>query len=264
MARRLYVSGEGDKLNYCTASSREEALSWLGPNMRTPDPDDMRAFWRLAQIDSLTGAEIRKRFGVSRQTVCNWWKKAGGGDLPRRANHLEQQRLDKLKGVLLSSPPASASQVARQVNVSVSMVKQMAGELGVSLAQWQKRPSDAELIEMARGRTWLEFADAVGLKLSTLRTYIYARPELSEAIRKVRVPASTGVFAHGKLDREKALQLRKEGHSAYKIAQILRVEQMSVRHWLKRAAQEGLYDATCDERTPSDSVGGSGRGTARN
>jgi len=254
MARRLYVYGVGDSMIYCTASSREEAQAQLGVDVRCPDPDDARNFWRLARVSELTGQEIREQFGVSRQTICNWWKKAGGGDLPRRADHLEQQRLNKLRGVLLSSPPTSASQVARQVNVSVSMVKQLAGEMGVSLAQWQKRPSDAELIEMAKGRTWLEFADAVGLKLSTLRTYIYARPELSEAIRKVREPARTGVHAHGKLDKEKVLQLRKEGHSVYMIAQILRVEQMSVRHLIRRLAQEAADDSSSHKRKTASSV----------
>lgn len=254
MARRLYVYGVGDSMIYCTASSREEAQAQLGVDVRCPDPDDVRNFWRLARVSELTGQEIREQFGVSRQTICNWWHKAGGGDLPRRADHLEKERTDKLRKVLLTMQDKSATGVARKTNVTVSRVRKLAQDMGISLDKWQRRPSDAQLIEMAKGRTWMEFADAVGLRLSTLRTYVYARPELAKAIREVRAPARTGVYAHGKLDKEKVLQLRKEGHSAYMIAQILRVEQMSVRHLLRRLAQEEEDDSSRHKRKAASSV----------
>ena len=264
MARRLYVAGEGEALTYCTAPSLEEARVLLGQNCRTPDPDDLRMVWRLAKLDSLAGVELRERFGVSRQTVTNWWRKAGGeGQLSRRSEYKARERVTRIQNQILTMPEKPVSQVARAVGTTADTVREVASAIGVKLPTWRRRPSDKQLIELARGKTWFEFADAVGLKLATLRTYIYARPKLSRAIRKVRAPLASGGRAHGKIEPEKIVALHNEGHSAYRIAQILRIEQMSVRHWLKRKAQEDSHGRADDAAATASSVAGSDGGAVR-
>ena len=264
MPRRLYVTGSGDALTYCTAMSAEEAQQTLGTNCRTADPDDLRVVWRLAKIESMSKEEIQQTFGVSRQTVDNWWRRAGGaGMLPRRSEFRAKERRGRIAEVLKETPSVNASLVARRLGTTTAAVREVASELGMNLPRWHRRPSDKELVELAKGRTWMEFADAVGLKLATLRNYIYARPKLSRAIRKVRAPMANGSRSHGKIEPEKIIALHYEGHSAYKISQILRVEQMAVRHWLKRTALEGSNAPSGDAAAVADSVAGS-RGGAVN
>lgn len=264
MPRRLYVSGSGDALTYCTANSAEEAQQTLGISCRTADPDDLRVVWRLAKMESLSKEEIRQKFGVSRQTVDNWWRRAGGaGLLPRRSEFRGQARRERIATVLRETPKVNASLVARKLGVTTSAVREVATAIGIQLPTWQRRPSDKELVELAKGKTWLEFADAVGLKLATLRNYIYARPRLSKAIRKVRAPMASGSRSHGKIEPEKLIALHYEGHSAYRISQILRVEQMAVRHWLKRRALEDSDEGANDSAAIADSVAGGGGRTVR-
>lgn len=259
MPRRLYVAGDGDSIAFCIVESTEEAKLALGPNYRLPDPDDIRTVWRLAKLGELTGEEIRQRYGVSRQTVDNWWRKAGGEGLPRRSDHRAQDRVERVKEALVKLPGKRITLVARAAGTSINMVREVAEQLGVNVPKWHRRPSDKELIEIAKGKTWMEFADAVGLKLSTLRAYIYARPKLSKAISKVRASATKKIPGK-KIDPQKVMQLHKEGYSAYKIAQVLKVEQMSVRHWIQKLREERSNDQASDERTAADAVAGSGGG----
>lgn len=264
MSRRLYVAGEGDSLIYCTAASAEDARLTLGPACRTPDPDDLRVVWRMAKMESLSKDEIREKFGVSRQTVDNWWRRAGGaGQLPRRSEFRARDRVARIQKGILSMPEKGATLVARSLGTTAESVREVASAIGVKLPTWKKRPSDRELVEIAKGKTWLEFADAVGLKLATLRNYIYARPKLSRAIRKVRAPLESGSRAHGKISPEKVIELHSEGHSAYRISQILRVEQMAVRHWLKRLSPEGSDAHANDQGATASSVAGRHGGAVR-
>ena len=263
MRRRLYVAGAGEDLRYCTALNVEDAARMLGSDCRTANPDDLRTVWRLAKLESLSGREIRERLGVSRQTVDNWWWRAGGeGSLPRRSEFRAKEKIKKIRALVQAHPNQSVSTLAVATGVRADVVREVAAEVGVRLPTARKRPSDEELVAIAAGKTWQEFADAVGLQLSTLRTYIYARPKLSKAIRKVRAPQSKGGRAHGKIEPEKIVALHKEGHSAYRIAQIMKVEQMTVRHWLKRKAQEESDDCAHDPRPASDALAGSHRRTA--
>ncbi len=265
MARRLYVAGFGDSMIFYTATNIREAKAYLGKGVRTPDSDDVRAFWIKMQLDTVPHTEIAKRFGVSRQTIYNWREKAGKEGLPQRRDRMAQERLNRVKAELSRERPRSPAKIARTTRVALSTVKKLAQEMGVVFpGKFQIRPSDEELIRLAEGRTWYELAEAVGMSLSALRAYIYKNPTLSAEIRKVRKPAVTGVFAKGKLDRGKALKLLKEGHSAYKIAQILKVEQMSVRRWLRRFAVEAKADDKArNEREIADLMANGGRGTLR-
>lgn len=263
MARRLYVSGFNDSMIFCTAVDRTEARRMLGKGVRTPDPDDVRAFWKMMRLDMLPCAEIMQRFGVSRQTIYNWWQKAGGEGLPRRRDQMAQDRLTRVKAELSRKRPHSPTWIARRTRVSVETVKKMADEMGVVFpGKYQIRPSDEELVKLATGRTWYEFADAVGMALSSLRTYIYKNPELAAEIRKVRKPAEARIAGKGKINRGKVIKLLKEGHSAYKIAQLLKVEQMSVRRWIRRFVVEAKADDKArNEREIADLMANGGRGT---
>lgn len=259
MPRRLYVAGEGAGLVFCIAPNAEEAALTLGPSRRLPDPDDLRAVWNMARLGEMSGEEIREKYGVSRQTVDNWWRKAGGAGLPRRSDHKAQDRQERVKSTLLRLKDKRITVIAREANTSIEVVRDMAQQLGLSVPKWHRRPSDKELVEIAKGKTWMEFADAVGLKLSTLRAYIYARPKLSQQISKVRASATKKIPGK-KIDTQKVMQLHKEGYSAYKIAQLLKVEQMSVRHWIHKLREEGSHDQARDERAVADAVAGSNGG----
>lgn len=257
MAKRMYVAGSGKDLVYCVVASKQDAEMALGANFRSPDPDDLRVVWKMARLDEMSGAEIQATLGVSRQTVDNWWHKAGGeGVLLRRSEHIQLSRKQQMRELVKSNPHESPSKLAKKLNTSVAMVNKVAREVGVKLTPSRRRPTDEELIKLATDKTWQEFADAVGLRLSTLRTYVYARPELSQAIAQVRRRESSGHNAHGKIDVEKVKALRSKGYSAYRIAQELRVEPMSVRHWLKKMAQEeSARDKARNARPPPDLMG---------
>lgn len=267
MAMRLYVAGFGDSMIFCTAQNHAEARTKLGKGVRNPDPDDVRAFWTLMRMDMLPSSEIMQRFGVSRQTIYNWWKKAGGEGLPRRREQMVQDRINRVKAELLRERPHSPTTIAKRTRVSLETVKKMAEEYKVEFpGKYQIRPSDEELVRLATGRTWYEFADAVGMALASLRAYIYKNPELAAEIRKVRKPVQSSGYTRGKgkIPRVKVIKLLKEGHSAYRIAQILKVEQMSVRRWLRRFVQEAkANDKARDEREIADLMANGGRGTLR-
>lgn len=273
MARRLYVAWQGDELNYCTAESIEDARATLGIMARTPDPDDLRLVWKLAKLDKLSSAEVRERFGVSRQTVDNWWRKAGGktskGELRRRSERVNMDREARVRQVINKLKKTNgrvvATDVARLANTSIDLVRHVADKMQVELASWQRRPTDEELIELAKGRTWPELAEATGLRLSTLRSYIYARPELSKAIREVRVSRTCGPKSHGKIDPENLRRLHSKGLSAYAISVQLGVENMVVRYWIAKLALGGPNESRAsNDRTPRHAVGSSDGGAERN
>lgn len=273
MARRLYVAYQGDDLTYCTAESIAEAREILGIMARTPDPDDLRIVWKLAKLDTLSSAKVRELFGVSRQTVDNWWRKAGGktskGELRRRSERVNMEREARIRQVLHKLKRANqrivATDVAKMANTSLDMVRHVADKMQLELSSWHRRPSDAELIELAKGKTWPELAAATGLRLSTLRSYIYARPELSKAIREVRAARTCGPKSHGKIDPEKLRRLHSKGLSAYAISVQLGVENMVVRYWIKKLALGGPNEPhASNRRTARHAVGSSDGGIERN
>lgn len=243
--RRLYVAGQGQDMTYCTAPCFEAAKSILGEGCRRPDPDDVRLFWTLAKIDTLSAEAIREQFGVSRQTVDGWWRKAGGAGLPRRREFRQQDRALRIRTALRKTKSATASGVARAVGASLEEVREIAKSMKVPLRTWHRRPSDDELVEIAKGKTWPELAEAVGLRITTLRAYIYARPELSARIREVRASRRAQPRS---IDPQKVKRLHLKGLSAYAISIKLGVEQMAVRYWIKRLALGGPREAATSDR----------------
>lgn len=262
-AYRLYVAGAGRFLRYCTATCRTEAIKELGEigEVRVADPDDLRAVWKLAKLETLPYAEIEARFKVGRQTVLNWRKRAGG-DLPRRSDVVAQDRHERIKSALTKHKRTTIWHLSKLAGVSTSKVREVAEELGVPLRTARKRPSDAELIELAKGRTWPEFAEASGLKLATLRTYIYSRPELSQAIRKVRKDGRPGNCGKKKVSAPKIRALHKKGLTAYAISQRLGVEQMAVRYWFRKLGLGGPNDVKSSNREEVGASVGSSNGRA--
>ena len=259
--RRLYVAGSGEQLTYCTALTFDEAKATLGAECRRPDPDDIRTFWKVAKLESMSFAEVWERFGVSRQTVDGWWRKAGGKGLPRRRERIDQDRAARVRAALVKSKGIAASTIAQQAGASLKEVREMAEKLGIVLPSWHRRPSDDEMVEIARGKTWPEFAAAVGLRVSTLRAYVYKRPELSARLREVRLSRRGRNGNSTRVDPKKIKRLHKKGLSAYAISLQLGVEQMSVRYWIQKLALGGTHDsATCDGRPTGDAVGRSDGG----
>ncbi len=262
MARRLYVAGSGKDLVFCTAANAEEAQLALGTGFRAPDPDDIRVVWELGKFDRLSSAEVYERLGVRRQTVDYWFRKAGG-NLPRRRERLEQEREERIRELLQDRKRRrSATEIARLANTTASRVREMAKALRVKLNTNHKRPSDDELVRLAEGRTWPELAAAAGLRLSSLRSYVYARPELSARIAAVRKNRPSGRESHGKVDPKKLAKLANKGLSAYAISLQLGVEQMVIRYWMRKLAQKGPDEATSNGRTLGNVVGGSDGRTA--
>lgn len=262
MARRLFVTGEGESLTYCIAETREEAHVALNGYARIPDSDDIRIIWSMARLDQMSFAEIQDRFGVCRQTVDYWFRKAGG-DLKRRSDFLAQKREERVKELLHDrTKKRSVTSIAKNAGTSTTVVKEMADKLGVALKPARRRLTDDELVEMARGKTWPEFAEAVGLRLATLRTYVYSRPGLSERIREVRVKRTSGTAAHGKVEPKKLQMLHNKGMSAYAIALEFGVEQMVIRYWLRKLAQKETANAPTRKRRAADNAVGSSDGGA--
>lgn len=258
--RRLYVIGQGATFRYCTADGFGEARTILGPTCRRPDPDDIRMVWKQAKIDTMSRAEMRQHFGVSHQAVQNWWRKAGS-DLPRRYQHHQEQKDARLKAALVKHKGKCATLIAKAAGCSVAAVRRKAAELGITLPSWRRRPSDAELVKIAEGKTWPEFAEAVGLRMSTLRAYVYARPKLSARIAEVRAMRKTGKHSTKRVDPKKVRRLHKRGLSAYAISLKLGVEHMAIRYWIKRLALGGPNGtATRNGRQAVASVGGSDGG----
>jgi transposase len=261
MPNRLYVAGEGELIRFTTANNMEAAKEKLGDAARTPNDDDCRHVWIVGQFHLLSSEELQEKYGVSRQAAANWRERGGPGLVTRR-EHSTKSKVAAMHQILTTQKRITAAQVAKQVHGSSRLVVELANQLGVSLAKGHRRmPEDADLVELQRGCTWQEFATKTGLRLSTLRNYIYARPELAKALKDVRKPTVTGPAAHGTFPKEKALAMHLKGMTPHKIAETLRVEQMTVRYWIRKWSQEASDDQSSDGREAGGAVGGS---TARN
>lgn len=263
IAARLYVSGPKDALKWAIAPFLEEAADTLGPDTRVPDPDDIRVFWQTSGIADMTDAERLEKFNVSRQTVHNWRAK-GGDDLLRRSERIAIERDARIRQILTTTPNISSSIAAAHAQTRAQNVIRIAREMGITLAKNRKMPPNDELVKIAAGKTWREIADAVGLRLSSLRTYIYKDKALSEAIRAVRKAAPIGSKAHGKIPVQKIQAMGKRGVTAYLIAETLKVEYMTVRACLKRLEKEqenANQKRTRKQRATGNPVAGSDGGS---
>lgn len=238
---RLYCVGEGASFRYGMFSSRAEAEKTLGTPMRTPDSDDIRRVWLENKLHEKTPDEIRRLFGITRQAVSLWRQKAGE-DLPNYREHASQQMRDKAHAGF--DEMLSAAEMVEKLGIPENYIREEALARGVTLLKRnKKKPSDDEIVELAKGRTWRELAEACNVTMSTLRNYVYARPELSRRISAVVVYEPTGAHAHGRMDVDRLLELHAQGLSVYRMAAELGVQAMSVIYWLKKLeVYEGQHD----------------------
>lgn len=262
MRMRLYVAGEGDTFRFATAKSALSAKRKLGKDIRNPSADDCRQVWLQGRIYELTSTQLRKQFGVSRQTAANWRHK-GGEDLPTAAEYQAKSKITAIETALTQPAPASATSVAVSTKASVRLVRQYAEKLGVQFQPKRRMPSDEELIELQRDCTWQDLAIKTGLRLSSLRNYIYSNPQLSEALRAVRKPTLVGPAAHGTFPKEKVREMHLNGMSPHIIAETLHLEQMTVRYWIKKWQKEKSREKSANQRAADSVVGGSDAGDLR-
>lgn len=235
--RRLYCAGTRKDFKYIIASNKAEASQLLGMECRVPDPDDIRHFWKVSRISEMSAKERHAKFGISRQ-AANYMRRRGGDDLPHLRDVERKRRRDRIANILTQFPGIRFKEVLKLSKSSAGTIKRVAREMGYHFTVGRRIPDDQTLIELATGRTWREFAKVVGLRLATLRHYIYKRPELTAALRKVRKAQPTGAAARGKINLLKVKQLGQQGMSAYSIAELLNCEQMAVRFHLLRWGKE--------------------------
>lgn len=261
---RLYVTGKGVLIEWTITNSLKEAREKLGAEARVATDEDCRYVYTKARFWEIPSDQIRERLGVSRQAV-DGWRKRGGMDIPTRTQVRESTRNKRIREVLAKKEKISARDLAITANVNYKKVKDYAERAGLELTKWKRRPSDEELIEMQRGRTWRELADALGLRLSTLRTYIYRNKELSAALAAVRKKALTGKPAQKTLDTAAIRALYDKGMTPYMISETLKVEQMSVRYWTRRwkKEEEAANDKARNKRKAARPVEGSNAGAVR-
>lgn len=261
---RLYVTGKGVLIEWTITNSLKEAREKLGEEARVATDEDCRYVYTKARFWEIPSDQIRERLGVSRQAV-DGWRKRGGMDIPTRTQVRESTRNKRIREVLAKKEKISARDLAITANVNYKKVKDYAERAGLELTKWKRRPSDEELIEMQRGRTWRELADALGLRLSTLRTYIYRNKALSAALAAVRKKALTGKPAQKTLDTAAIRALYDKGMTPYMISETLKVEQMSVRYWTRRwkKEEEAANDKARNKRKAARPVEGSNAGAVR-
>lgn len=229
---RIYCVGEGSSFKHGMFLGKDAATGILGVGAHPPDSDELRTIWLQEKLYELSPQQVQERFGVTRQAVSLWRKKAGI-DLPNVTEHRRAQRQDRIRSAL--DPAKSAAEIALEVGTTPSEVKQVAQTMGVKLAiKNKKKPSDAEIIRLSEGRTWKELADACNVTLATLRNYIYARPELSKEVCSQLLSEPTGEPSHGKIDVEELIKLYSEGLTPFKIAKRFDTQPMAVIYWLKK------------------------------
>lgn len=260
---RLYVSGSGSFTKWATANTLQEAQQKLGPTTRTADDDDCRAVWMTERVFEMSEQEIREKFGVTRQTA-DLWRRRGGSDLPMRQGNHSIRAVRRILKALDDDLGNSKTKfrIMKDARVSAKTVEAFAEKMNYQLAPSKRRPSDEELIELQRGRTWHELANVVGIKLCSLRHYVYSKPELSKALRAVRASRTSGLAAHGLIPIEKIRELYEEGVSAYRISILLQLEQMTVRYWIRKWTKEDKNEQASQRRKTPAAVAGSNKRAA--
>lgn len=229
---RIFCVGEGDGFKHGMFVNKATATQSLGSGAHAPDSDELRIIWMQERLYELTPLEVQKRFGVTRQAVSLWRKKAGE-DLPNAMEHRRTQRHERIRKAL--DPAKSAAEIADAVGSTSSEVNAVAKVAGIKLAvKNKKKPSDAEIIRLAEGRTWKELAQTCNVTLATLRNYVYARHDLAKQVCSRLRPEPTGEPAHGKIDVEELIRLYETGMTPFKIANHFDTQPMAVIYWLKK------------------------------
>ena len=229
---RIFCTGAGSSFRHGMFPNKAAAVAVMGPEAHSPDPDELRTIWIQEKLYELSPAQVQARFGVTRQAVSLWRKKAGD-DLLNLTEHRRKQRHADIRKAL--DPNKSAAEIAEETGTTSSEVNAVAKADGIRLAvRNKKKPSDAEIIALAEGRTWRDLAKACGVTMATLRNYIYARPELSREVCSRLVSEPMGERAHGKVDVDEMLRLYEAGMTPFKIAEQFNAQPMSIIYWLKK------------------------------
>lgn len=237
--KRLFCKGEGASFKWVMADNKAEALKLLGEGTHQPDPDDLRHLWMSERLYDKTPQEIQTMFGITRQALSLWRQKAGA-DLPLRSEHMAAQKREAIKALL--SPDKTPMDIAKEVHCTTELVKEIAAEAGVKLAnRQQKKPEDDEIIRLSQGRTWRQLAEVCGVSLPTLRHYVYARPAMAESIRARIVYEQFGAPSHGRVDVDKLVEMYESGQTAYAISKHFGTESVTIIYWLKKL---GIYKQT--------------------
>lgn len=243
---RLFCSGLGAGRKFVVAESLAVAEERLAGDARLVTADDLRLFWQLECLDGLTCQAVADRFAVTKQTASNWRRRAFGDDGRLEASRERHEMIARLteKGM-------TTREIIELSGASKSIVYNVARRNGLKLkrsAPYQKRPEDGELLKLAKGKTWRELAAACGVRLATLRMYLYARPELMSKVRPLLVLHQNKV----RLTDEQVRQMWLDGQSAYKISEATGASQMAVYARLhKLGLREANYAMRRGENEPS-------------
>ena len=230
--RRLWCAGEGATWCWNVATSREDAVAALKLPVRSATSDDCRQLWIDLRLHEKTGKQLEALFGVTRQAI-DIWRAKGGDDLLRRSDALVDEADARLLPLL--DVAKSVTQLAEETGESIYALRLVAKRNGIKLTSGTtKKPCDEEIIRLAEGRTWRELAAVCHITLPTLRNYVYAHPKLSAQVCARITRQTNGPASHGKVDPEEIRRLHAQGMSRYAIAERLRVEQMTITHWLKK------------------------------
>lgn len=228
--RRLYCAGSGADRRYCIATSNTAASDFLrAEEARMPTEEDVRFFWNEHRLSERPSREVALEFGVSHQTVCNWRMKAK--EQPYRV--AVQEGLHEMIAKELV-PGATVRAVSERLGVGPTAVQRVAKAIGFVPPKRSKRPSDDEIIRLSEGRTWRELTQACGVSLAALRNYVYAKPELAQAIRKRMKFVNSTAVAVGKIDPDVVREMHRLGVKPSGIADALGVEPTAVLRWFDK------------------------------
>lgn len=244
--KKMFCSGAGTSFRYVMAETKAEATKVFGATARLPDSDDMRRIWFENHLHEKDTEAIQAMFGISRQALSLWRQKAGA-DVPRYRDHMAQQTRDNIR--LALNPSKSAAEIAEELGTTSTLVREIAEQEGVVLPQKHvKKPSDPEIVKLAKGRTWRQLAEACNVTVQTLQHYIYAKPELAKQVKANIVYEDSGSLAHGRMNVDRLIELNSQGRSAYGIAKEMGVQCMTVIYWLKKL---GIYRGADTVSTPA-------------
>lgn len=231
-SKKMFCVGAGDLFRYALACTKKEAESILGVGAHRPSSDELRRIWVDNRLHERTPATIKSELGISRQALWAWRQRVAT-DLPKHREFASIQRQQRIAQHIDQSK--SITLLASEIGVSPNLIRKFAGENNISIVnRARKKPDDVTIIQLAKGRTWKQLADACGITLGTLRNYVYQRPQLSQEIRKYITYETSGAPAHGKLDIDRMTDMHAKGISAYAISLELGVHQMTVAYWFKK------------------------------
>lgn len=182
---KLFVATADDTLLFFMAHSLWDALV-INKGARVPNPEEMSVFVADNKVAERSMSDVGRQFGVTKQTVLNWRRKAG---IPKEEQPERRRAIVEAAVACGEIDPAAIRKISEQFGVSPSTVERYCrlAEVKRKKIVSRRRPSDKELVTLAMNKTWPEFANAAGLSINYLRAYVYARPELARAVRVMLV-----------------------------------------------------------------------------